>query len=380
MDEFLLDKSARRPGLLLYEQIKRHFEKRIRQGHMASHEPLPGTMVLAKELEISHLTIRKAYKLLEEEGLVYSVQGKGTLVSESVGRPTIAVVTWLDQLAQRYTHSSSAAIMQELVHVIEADGCVPRLMMLTTSRNMMYEGRWNDHDRELLDAEGLRAVYFTGTDLPAEFVEQCQNNRIPLVGVSAARRNIKGSVAFDPEALVRMAGECLKERGRKRPALIFLDTTPGGDRECARRYGRLLRDVGGFKESIQTIGVALPTSVCGQAAARQLLESSRQIDSLVCLDDVIHQGVGWACHEKGVRVPEDLLLISQANKGLTPPFLVPTVRLNCDYVSLVDVAHQTMNRMLENKPIDDLPRSIAPELTHEDVLEDTRVEMYAEAI
>jgi GntR family transcriptional regulator len=45
-------------------------------------DPLPSIRGLAKELQISVITTKRAYEELEREGLIYSLSGKGFYVSE----------------------------------------------------------------------------------------------------------------------------------------------------------------------------------------------------------------------------------------------------------------------------------------------------------
>ncbi len=44
---------------------------------------MPSVRTLAAELQISALTVKKAYDILESEGILISVQGKGSFVSET---------------------------------------------------------------------------------------------------------------------------------------------------------------------------------------------------------------------------------------------------------------------------------------------------------
>lgn len=65
----------------IYEQIAAQIRKQIEQGILASQECLPSVRSVAKDCHISALTVKKAYDLLEEEGLVSTVHGKGTFVN-----------------------------------------------------------------------------------------------------------------------------------------------------------------------------------------------------------------------------------------------------------------------------------------------------------
>lgn len=65
----------------LYAQIKEIIKQRIIDGEYAIHERLPSESELRKVFGVSRITVRQALRDLHAEGLVFSVQGKGTFVS-----------------------------------------------------------------------------------------------------------------------------------------------------------------------------------------------------------------------------------------------------------------------------------------------------------
>ncbi|MDF2719913.1 MAG: GntR family transcriptional regulator [Paenibacillus sp.] len=69
-------------GEPIYQQIKEQIKKQILSGQLAEGDPLPSIRNLAHDLQISVITTKRAYDELEQEGLVVSVAGKGTFVSE----------------------------------------------------------------------------------------------------------------------------------------------------------------------------------------------------------------------------------------------------------------------------------------------------------
>lgn len=68
-------------GVPIYQQIAEQMKEDILTGKIKQGEYLPSIRSLAKELKISVITTMKAYELLEEEGLVTAVQGKGFYVN-----------------------------------------------------------------------------------------------------------------------------------------------------------------------------------------------------------------------------------------------------------------------------------------------------------
>lgn len=68
-------------GVPIYKQIAEQFESDILAGIYTQGEYLPSIRGLAKDLKISVITTMKAYELLEQQGLVTAVQGKGYYVN-----------------------------------------------------------------------------------------------------------------------------------------------------------------------------------------------------------------------------------------------------------------------------------------------------------
>ena len=65
----------------IYEQIKNSIINQILDGELKEDELLPSIRVLAQDIKISAMTIKKAYDELEEEDYLKVVNGKGTFVA-----------------------------------------------------------------------------------------------------------------------------------------------------------------------------------------------------------------------------------------------------------------------------------------------------------
>lgn len=69
-------------GIPIYTQIAQQLKEEIIAGNLEAGEPLPSIRGLASDLKISVITTKRAYEELEQEGLVYSVPGKGFYVDD----------------------------------------------------------------------------------------------------------------------------------------------------------------------------------------------------------------------------------------------------------------------------------------------------------
>ena len=65
----------------IYEQIMDNLRRLIISGGVAPGEKLPSVRELAAQLAINPNTIQRAYRQLELEGWIVSMQGKGSFVS-----------------------------------------------------------------------------------------------------------------------------------------------------------------------------------------------------------------------------------------------------------------------------------------------------------
>lgn len=67
----------------IYEQIVEQFKWQIADGTLPPQAPLPSIRALAKELQISVITTKRAYAELEQLGLIETIPGKGSYVANS---------------------------------------------------------------------------------------------------------------------------------------------------------------------------------------------------------------------------------------------------------------------------------------------------------
>ena len=72
------------PGAL-YQQIVDGLKREVSEGRLMPGTALPSFRVLAEDLLVSVITVKRAYEELECEGIIYRRQGLGTFVAETAG-------------------------------------------------------------------------------------------------------------------------------------------------------------------------------------------------------------------------------------------------------------------------------------------------------
>ncbi|MEK3851824.1 GntR family transcriptional regulator [Paenibacillus sp. FSL R7-0340] len=81
---FELDIRSRKP---IYEQLMDRVKEMIVYGSLQPDEQLPSVRTLSAQLTVNPNTIQKAYRELERERYIYSVQGKGSFVTPAEHQP-----------------------------------------------------------------------------------------------------------------------------------------------------------------------------------------------------------------------------------------------------------------------------------------------------
>lgn len=75
----IIDKSSKKP---FYEQIVLGIKEDILQAVLLPGEKIASVREMATQLMMNPNTVSKAYKALEEQGVITTVQGRGTFVRE----------------------------------------------------------------------------------------------------------------------------------------------------------------------------------------------------------------------------------------------------------------------------------------------------------
>jgi GntR family transcriptional regulator len=79
---FVISQTDKRP---IYLQIMDQIKQRVAIGDWAEGQPIPSIRQLAVDLQVSVITVKRAYLELEREGVIVTQQGKGSQVAPNPG-------------------------------------------------------------------------------------------------------------------------------------------------------------------------------------------------------------------------------------------------------------------------------------------------------
>lgn len=105
-----LDYRDKRP---IYEQVIDQIQKLIVTDVLKPNDKLPSVRNLAMDISINPNTIQRAYTMLEKDGWIYTVKGKGNFVSEKSGWHSQERLSALDSLKREIVKAKALGITKE---------------------------------------------------------------------------------------------------------------------------------------------------------------------------------------------------------------------------------------------------------------------------
>lgn len=109
---FTLDYKSRLP---IYEQLYKDITRRAALGAMEQGEPLPSVRALAQELGVNPNTVQKAYQMLERDGIICSIAGKGSFLSRDVSAISQMQEIAVEKLDQAIQAAADCGIQKDKI-------------------------------------------------------------------------------------------------------------------------------------------------------------------------------------------------------------------------------------------------------------------------
>jgi GntR family transcriptional regulator len=97
-----------RSGVPIYGQLVEHIRAMVARGELKPGDQLPTVRQLATELRVNFNTVARAYRMLDEAGLISTQQGRGTYIWEPHSAQAQGQLRegLLDSLARQYLQAA----------------------------------------------------------------------------------------------------------------------------------------------------------------------------------------------------------------------------------------------------------------------------------
>ena len=110
-----------RSGIPIYLQVVERIKERLAAGQLKPGDQLPTVRSLALDLRVNFNTIARAYRIMDESGIISTQQGRGTYILE-VPSPEVSEsihLKALEDLTQRYlTDAERLGVSPEELNVV----------------------------------------------------------------------------------------------------------------------------------------------------------------------------------------------------------------------------------------------------------------------
>ncbi len=336
-----------------YRIIAEELRIRIQGGEFRSSGILPTEHALAAQYQVSRETARKALSLLAESGLIERRQGSGSYLrtapaaesSPSSDRSVAVVTTYISDYI-------FPAILRETEAVLAENGCTPTLF--ATRNRICCERKILRH---LLSApvDGI-LVEGTKSALPnpnLDLYEQLLERKVPLVFMngSYARLSQALSVLDDNAGGGRMLVEYLAGKGHTRIAGIFKsDDIQGHGRYSG--YAEALRDLGIPMEDSSVLWYSTEdrNEIMAEPLSPKILRVLQNCTAVVCYNDEVASHLVRQLPLHGVRIPEDLAVVSFDNSQYSELTPVRITSLSHGDRNVGRLAAQLLVRQMNGEP------------------------------
>ncbi|MGC9361399.1 MAG: LacI family DNA-binding transcriptional regulator [Candidatus Syntrophosphaera sp.] len=280
-----------------YIYIKDKIKDSIKTGKLV--DKLPGERVLARELNVSYMTVRKAVSELAEEGILHKDSTRGTFIShkKTKARITKNIGFFLDEDIQEGISSPYYSLV---FRSLEEE-------VAKTGYNLLLFSDFDDLDplKNQKKVDGAIICCFPRIEDGIQAIKKYLP--IILMDNSASDKSIP-SVTIDNFSSCSTSTEYLLSLGHKRIGFIsgLLDSDVSKDRLM------------GYKSALTRSGLDIDEALIfsgdyscesGEGGGKYLLSLADPPTAILCANDSMAIGACKVIQESGFRIPGDISII-----------------------------------------------------------------------
>ncbi len=266
----------------LFQQVAARLMQLIRDHQLQEGDRIPSPRVLAGELEVNELTVRRGMKVLIRQGMLYSRQGKGVFVTDKGSRPQVLVI-YGPKMAEG-SNPYYSTLFDEVSRGLAA-------------RGMGVEAIWGSDIALSLLSEGdgmgnYAGFVFVATGHP-EIFSQIQRRQLPYVILSSSFKQ-HWTVYSDYPAAYRLGLEELAKDGPGTVTIFTLTETLNTLDVRTQALKAALPPDCGLDLRIENVEQGEPLETMGYLKTLALAAKGELSTHIFVTDDQIARGVSRA--------------------------------------------------------------------------------------
>lgn len=338
----------RKSGIGLTRQLVTALKSEISSGKFRPGEALPGMDAIAGQAKVSEKVARRALAQLAAEGWVKPRRGVGSIVlARNANSAEKRVLFFQTGESWNFYQGQFASTLRWCVQragfgfmSVPAPGFRPNCdysqlaVALKERWDLIVEMGGYAPSRQMIEASGMPfAVVRTAPNRQRSKASNC-------IGAINMRMG---------KALPDFVMECVKKRTRR--VLQFLYGTGGLNAANMLKISDI---------AVETISIPHQRSLDAivresmRAMSRRIASGEKLPDVILFTDDFIAQGGLLSLSAHGVRIPEDVAVVSHANKGFGPVWIKPVTCMEMDPVAHASEVASAIVRYLKDglTPVD----------------------------
>ena len=283
----------------------------------------PSDQELAREFGVNHVTVRTALKRFVDAGLLERKVGAGTVVRDPKTRPegdTRAGNQAVAIAIPDATHS----FFSELLGAVEG-------ALHGTGRPLMLGHTWELAQREeqVVNAwisQGVKRMVLTPSGSEAGFYDRLRGQGVRLVFVDRRVDSVDvPSIVSRDELGMSLVVRYLVGLGHRRLLHLAGPANLSTGRQRRDSFERSVREAGLDEQGLEILPAGFFIED-GYAAMSRRLQAGPPPEAVVGANDPVAVGAVRALHQRGLRVPEDVLVTGYGDTDIGRNFGLTTVR------------------------------------------------------
>jgi DNA-binding LacI/PurR family transcriptional regulator len=334
----------------LTQQLVQQMKLLLASENIAIGTRLPSLRELAAQLEISFLTVRAAYRQLEEEGAIRTRQGVGAEViardlsqmrSKSGAIPTHSIGVIIPAFSGYFSPM--------IAGIEDAAGSDPALFFICDAQE---DPQLAENYLDRLIARGVDGIMLISRELANRSkIDEIKANAQAFPPIVAV--DIPGypgpSIRFDLEGGNYAAAQHLLEHGHKRVGLVL----------PPRKWSNVAEGFSGIQRAFAEANLRIDedliaeiddyTLESGRMAARKLLNLPDAPTAILAIGDNLAAGVYQIAREQSLRIPQDLALMAFNDSDYFPLFDPPMSTIKVPTFELGVAAYQSLRQAIDGE-------------------------------
>jgi DNA-binding LacI/PurR family transcriptional regulator len=345
------------------EQVEIKLRKEILSGRWIPGQLLPGEMEMLSDLGVSRITVRQALGVLASEGLIVRKKSAGTFVAQKALKTGIIAITAVD----RNLTSKTGYSYQHMIEVAKKniDGVGYRTVLAIGHGGTDQEFMSSITLLDRANRGNILGVLDTANN--PLLLQRLEEEGICTVSISIPVAISKYGVVLSYESMTQLAKETLNAHGIDDFALMDVEypkvyAQDGTiDMGHYQNYPFIMSALDNREDRLISVRRS-PNREDAYTAFVEWWKRPNRPRAIFFYDDALCDVATRAILDLGIKVPEELSIITHSNVGKTFHFPIPLTRLEFDLDEVMELAWNMLYRLVIHLPIDKPVIYVKPKL------------------